>query len=116
MITVSDHYRRTSAPKTPASQAGSRFVFGLAAFVLSAACGTTGEANPAPPSTAKQPVPATHGVSKDPDAQPEVCLGVHDNGIWSDLDDKVQLALPKDLAKERVSARIDRDKKLLLLS
>lgn len=85
---------------------GSRIVW---VFVLSAGCSGV-EAD------SKQPLPTTHGVSRDPDAHPEVCLGVQDKGIWSDLDDKVQLALPKDLAKERASARIDRDRKLLVLS
>ena len=89
---------------------GSTFVFAL---VVSAACGHS-EANPDPPKPA--PLPATHGVTKDPDAHPEVCLGVADKGIWSDLDDKVQLALPKDLAATRVSAVIDRGKKLLIVS
>lgn len=49
-------------------------------------------------------------------ASAEVCLGVHDKGIWSDLDDKVQLALPAKLSPERVTARIDQKRKLLLLS
>ena len=89
---------------------GSRFVLAL---VLSAACGSASEANPTP---AAKPLPTGDGVSKDPDAKPEVCLGVHDNGIWSDLDDKVQLALPKDLTPERVSARIDRKAKQLIVS
>lgn len=85
---------------------GSRIVW---AFVLSAGCSGV-EAD------SKQPLPTTHGVSRDPDAHPEVCLGVQDKGIWSDLDDKVQLALPNDLAKDRVTARIDRKRKLLVLS
>jgi len=84
-------------------------------LVLSAACSTRGEADPTPPPTSK-PLPAAHGASKDPEARPEVCLGVHDNGIWSDLDDKLQLALPAKLAAERVSARVDRDKQLLIVS
>ena len=46
----------------------------------------------------------------------ESCLGVPDQGIWADLDDRVQLALPGGLTKDRVSARIDRDRKLLVLS
>jgi uncharacterized protein YijF (DUF1287 family) len=46
----------------------------------------------------------------------EQCLGVTDSGVFSDLDDKVQLALPADLAPGRVSARIDTRHKLLVLS
>lgn len=100
----------SSGPETLAKRIGSRFLF---AALLSAACGQSqADTKPAP----AVPLPSTHGVSRDPDAKPEVCLGVHDNGIWSDLDDKVQLALPKDLEPERVSARIDRAKKLLIIS
>jgi hypothetical protein len=46
----------------------------------------------------------------------ESCLGVADKGIWSDLDDELQLALPRGLSAARVSAAIDRDRKLLVLS
>jgi uncharacterized protein YijF (DUF1287 family) len=100
----------SSGARTPAIASGSRFVWVL---VLSAACGSASEANPTP---SAKPLPPTHGVSKDPEATPEVCLGVHDTGIWSDLDDKVQLALPKDLTPERVSARIDHKAKQLIVS
>ena len=48
-------------------------------------------------------------------AAPEVCLGVHDRGIWSDLDDQVQLALPA-VAPERVTARIDTKRDLLVVA
>jgi uncharacterized protein YijF (DUF1287 family) len=85
-------------------------------LVLSGACGTQSEADPKSPAPPAQPLPATHGVSTDPEAKPEVCLGVHDNGIWSDLDDKLQLALPAKLAPERVRARIDRKHQLLVVS
>jgi uncharacterized protein YijF (DUF1287 family) len=84
-------------------------------LVISAACSTRGEANPKPPPTPK-PAPTTHGVSRDPDAKAEVCLGVTDKGIWSDLDDKVQVALPAKLATDRVNAKIDHEKKLLIVS
>ncbi|HLL20531.1 MAG TPA: DUF1287 domain-containing protein, partial [Kofleriaceae bacterium] len=58
----------------------------------------------------------TASPARDPAAKPETCLGVRDRGIWSDLDDEIQLALPADLAASRVSARIDRDKRVLILS
>jgi uncharacterized protein YijF (DUF1287 family) len=45
----------------------------------------------------------------------ETCLGVADRGIWSDLDDDLQLALPRGLTPERVRATIDRDRAVLLL-
>lgn len=62
-------------------------------------------------------MPDTDGVTRAPAAAaPETCLGVADKGIWSDLDDRVQLALPADLAPTRVTARLDRDKQLLVLS
>lgn len=86
----------------------------MCVLVLSAACGTRGEADPTPPTPA--PRPAHHGASRDPSAAPETCLGVRDRGIWSDLDDKLQLALPAKLAPERVTARIDREKQLLIVS
>lgn len=50
------------------------------------------------------------------DAEPETCLGVRDRGIWTDLDDKLQLALPARLTSDRVTARIDHDRQLLVLA
>ena len=105
--------RPSSAAGTPAVWFGSRF---LCLLALSAGCGTQSEADPKSPTPAPKPLPATDGVSKAPAAAPEVCLGHQDNGIWSDLDDKIQIALPAKLAPERVSARIDRKKSLLTLS
>lgn len=46
----------------------------------------------------------------------ESCLGVADTGIFGDLDAKVQLALPADVTAERVTAVIDRDRGVLVLS
>lgn len=48
--------------------------------------------------------------------KPETCLGVIDTGIWSDLDDQLQLTLPSGLSAARVSALVDRDRKLLIVS
>ncbi|MDX2087331.1 MAG: DUF1287 domain-containing protein [Kofleriaceae bacterium] len=45
----------------------------------------------------------------------ETCLGVADKGIWSDLDDKIQLALPPVTA-ERVTASIDGKRALLVVA
>lgn len=39
-----------------------------------------------------------------------------DRGIWSDLDDDLQLALPPDLTPARVTATLDRDRALLILA
>ena len=46
---------------------------------------------------------------------PESNLGVRDAGIFSDLDARVQLALPRTLERARVHARIDRERALLVL-
>jgi uncharacterized protein YijF (DUF1287 family) len=46
----------------------------------------------------------------------ETCLGVADKGLWSDLDDKVQLALPSGLTADRVTARLDEPHHVLVLS
>ena len=46
----------------------------------------------------------------------ESCLGVTDKGIFADLDDKVQLALPAELDPVRVSAVVDRTHGVLVLS
>ena len=105
--------RPSGAARTPLLGVGSQFLWLL---VLSAGCGTQSEADPKSPTPTPTPLPRETGVSKDPEAQPEVCLGVHDSGIWSDLDDKIQLALPAKLAAERVRARIDRAKQLLIVS
>ncbi len=47
--------------------------------------------------------------------KPETCLGIADRGIWSDLDDDLQLALPPGLTPGRVRATLDRDRAVLLL-
>ncbi len=54
-------------------------------------------------------------MQHQPGVAPETCLGVADTGIWSDLDDKVQVALPA-AGRERVSATVDGTRKLLVLS
>ncbi|HEY4241501.1 MAG TPA: DUF1287 domain-containing protein [Kofleriaceae bacterium] len=51
----------------------------------------------------------------DPPAR-EANLGVADKGIWSDLDDHVQITLPDHVAPGRVSARIDEAHALLIVS
>lgn len=98
---------------TPDIRVGSRFclVFALAIF---GGCSARGEA---------QPALETSAAPRDPQANAsrethkgESCLGVKDSGIFGDLDDQVQLALPKDLSADRVSATVDRKHKLLVLS
>lgn len=47
--------------------------------------------------------------------EPEIALGVADRGIWPDLDDKIQLALPATTAAH-VTARIDEAHHVLILA
>jgi hypothetical protein len=61
-------------------------------------------------------IAAISGAYAQPAHKAETCLGVADQGIWSDLDDQLQLALPRGLSAARVSALVDRDRKLLILS
>ncbi|HUJ62088.1 MAG TPA: DUF1287 domain-containing protein [Kofleriaceae bacterium] len=61
-----------------------------------------------------QPAPAA--APRHDAVPPEACLGVADKGIWSDLDDRVQLALPESLAADRVTAAIDTRHAVLVLA
>src|SRR5207302_78112 len=85
---------------TPHTRFGSRFVMGFLP-VISLGCGQRSEARP---------------IAEPPHDQGEVCLGVADHGIFSDLDARVQLALPSPLAPDRVTARVDRKHGVLVLS
>jgi uncharacterized protein YijF (DUF1287 family) len=53
--------------------------------------------------------PEAPAITKDPDHAPESCLGVADQGIWSDLDEQVQLALPAGLDRARVEGVVSSD-------
>jgi uncharacterized protein YijF (DUF1287 family) len=86
---------------------------GVIGPLITLACGSASEATPSP--TPAPPIPAADGVSRPEPVAGESCLGVSDKGIFSDLDERVQLALPAKLAKERVSARVDAARKLLVL-
>lgn len=83
--------------------------------MISLGCGTPSEANNTPAPKATVALPHTDGISRDPDARPETCLGVNDKGLWSDLDNQVQLALPA-LTPDRFTAMIDAKRALLVLS
>src|SRR5512142_679519 len=76
---------------TPGTRVGSQFcwIFALAIF---GGCSTRGDAQPISASSAAPRDPATPQVSRD-NHKAETCLGVSDSGIFSDLDDQVQLAL-----------------------
>ena len=95
---------------TPVPRIGSLFV-GAILLVILTSCSSRGEAQPA------------SQVARDPGAESHIalghgesCLGVTDKGIFSDLDEQVQLKLPAKLAAERVSALVDREHQLVVLS
>ncbi len=100
---------------TPAGGPGSRFL--LAAALGLAAC-ADGRAEPPPASAPSPGHPATPTAptARHPAAAAETCLGVADRGIWSDLDDDLQLTLPGDLTPDRVTATVDPARPLLVLA
>ena len=100
---------------TPAGSAGSRFL--LAAALGLAAC-ADGRAEPPAASAPSPGHPATPTAptARHPAAAAETCLGVADRGIWSDLDDDLQLTLPGDLTPDRVTATVDPARPLLVLA
>ena len=99
---------------TPDLRIGSQFI-GTVLLVIFTSCSARGEAQPA----SQKIEPA-----RDPGAEPtrtavphgESCLGVADKGVFSDLDDKVQLALPAKLDAARVTAQIDREHGIVVVS
>lgn len=108
---------------TTATRTGSGFFIALLTLLISLGCGARGEADSSPPT---RPTPAARlpgapdsageTAARDPRVPGETCLGVADKGIWTDLDDKIQIALPADVSPDRVSARLDRKRALLVLS
>src|SRR5262245_21147832 len=94
---------------TTAARFGSRLVAGL----ILTACGT-GRAEAPPENDPRASVDPAGPIAHH--AAGESCLGVADKGIWSDLDDDLQIALPAGLTPDRVTAAIDADRKLLVLS
>jgi uncharacterized protein YijF (DUF1287 family) len=95
---------------TPDRWIGSHFI-GAILLVISTSCSARGEAQPASQRTAADPAaPAPHA------AKGESCLGVADKGVFSDLDERVQLKLPAKLEAARVTALIDRKHSVLVLS
>lgn len=98
---------------TPETRTGSH-LFAAIAFVIFASC-ARGEAQP--PSQARPTPPQASGPAAPPPAIPaEPRLGVRDVGIFTDLDDKIQLALPHGVTAERVTAVIDRERRVLTIS
>ncbi len=102
---------RTGA-ETPPTRAGSfSFAGGIACLVISGACVSP---DPARADRPEGEARRDHTVQGAPPAG-ETCLGVTDHGIWSDLDDRLQLALPADLDRGRVRATIDAPHRMLVL-
>ena len=120
---------------------GSGFLRLFTSLLISAGCGAASEAEPTAPASAPGRAAAARDTSAHPAASAatgegaaptsaaaaaaaaavpaisaEPSLGVTDKGIWSDLDDKIQIKLPAGLTAERVSARIDERRALLVLS
>ncbi len=95
---------------TPGFRLGSQILCGAIALVISAGCDRESAAAPGP-----RPPAGTAQVSRDPEAAPESCLGVSDKGIWSDLDPKIQLELPR-VAATQLSATVDAKHGVLVLS
>jgi uncharacterized protein YijF (DUF1287 family) len=92
---------------TPDTKIGSH-IFVPILLVIFTGCSSRSEAQPATQTALEQ--------ARDPAPRGESCLGVTDTGVFSDLDAKVQLALPAKLEPARVTATIDRGKQLLVLS
>ncbi len=85
----------------------------MIALVIFAGCGTRSDAGPS-----SQPAPASRDPGPTVVAAPkgESCLGVADKGVFGDLDEQVQLAIPAGLAPDRVNAMLDRERGLVILS
>ena len=115
-------------PLTPPPAIGSRGFAAIAGAVILVGCSGTQAQPPTspppeaeaggPPKTLVAPRDETQTQSVDPHAAAagESCLGVADSGIWSDLDDNIQLALPAAIEPARVTARLDAGRKLLVLA
>jgi uncharacterized protein YijF (DUF1287 family) len=90
----------------------------LAAFaMISVGCGARSDADTGErPALQKPEGRHSHDVPAAAPAAPEASLGVADKGIWPDLDDKIQIALPGGLTAEHASARIDAPHHVLVLS
>lgn len=63
---------------------------------------------------AAEPIEASVEAVAEPLAEPEQALGIVDVGIFSDLDDRVQIALPGELDGELIAV-LDQPRALLLL-
>ncbi len=99
---------------TPGFRLGSQILCGAIGLVISVGCNGESAADPGP----RAPMVAAQGAaqrSRDPEAAPEVCLGVSDKGLWSDLDPRLQLELPR-ATPAQLSATVDILHGVLVLS
>jgi len=123
---------------TTGPRSGSHFLLLCMTPLISVGCGAASEADPAISGVRQRPTiegpregvaregvaresvaregAAREGVAREPEPPTEACLGVADKGIWSDLDDKIQIRLPPGLTADRVSARLDARRALLVLA
>jgi uncharacterized protein YijF (DUF1287 family) len=84
----------------------------LAAVVGLGSCAQTPDAHANEMASRPTP-PASPGPR--PSSPPEPHLGVSDRGIFSDLDDRVQLTVPAEATSQRASAMVDQARRLLIL-
>lgn len=115
---------------TPRSPNRSSILYRLAALAtgvaISASCarrsdadtGLPGSRAPAPGPSAREAAAAPASLDRPapPRPPPEASLGVPDRGIWSDLDDQIQLELPAGLTADRIDVRVDDRHRVLVLS
>jgi uncharacterized protein YijF (DUF1287 family) len=115
---------------TPRPTNRSPILYPLAALAagaaISASCARRSDADtdlpgpraPAPGPSAREapPSPASLDRPAPPRPPPEASLGVTDRGLWSDLDDRIQIELPTGLTADRIDARVDDRHRVLVLS
>jgi hypothetical protein len=95
---------------TTAARSGSLVLLAAICPAISLGCSARSDASPVGKLAARIVT-----APPSPPVRPEQALGVTDQGIWSDLDSQVQLALPADLDASRVTATIDDAHHLLVL-
>lgn len=87
-------------------------------LLISGGCAHDAVGDPPTPVATAEPKADVAPTAVEQPAVPavEASLGVPDTGIWSDLDDRIQIALPAGLASSRVTAQVDAQRSLLILS